>query len=166
MITDKRLVAEFATKYGKRVRSFLAARVRNSADAADLAQEVFLRLLRVDRHEHIRNPEAYLVTIASHVLHQQMLKDTPLCAPLSESSIESQLSVDTDPIAHVHLQHRLEALDRALRKVSPRARAAFILQRRDGCTLDEIAARMGISRGMVKKHLAKALQLCARHIET
>ena len=40
----------------------------------DLVQEVFLRLLRVERHESIRNPEAYVITVAGHVLHQHTLR--------------------------------------------------------------------------------------------
>jgi hypothetical protein len=69
----QRFVATVAAQYGRRLRAFLAARLRNSADIADLAQEVFLRLLRVDAHEQIRNPEAYLLTVASHVIHQHSL---------------------------------------------------------------------------------------------
>ncbi|MDE2052995.1 MAG: hypothetical protein KGL45_03465 [Gammaproteobacteria bacterium] len=57
-------VAELAARHGRRLSRFLAARLRNAADIADLAQEVYLRLLRVERHDQIRNPEAYLLTIA------------------------------------------------------------------------------------------------------
>jgi len=40
-------VTETESKYGKRLRRYLAARVRNAADVSDLVQEVFLRLLRI-----------------------------------------------------------------------------------------------------------------------
>jgi DNA-directed RNA polymerase specialized sigma24 family protein len=43
-------VASIATRYGERLRSFLSRRLRNAADAPDLAQEVFLRLMRVEHH--------------------------------------------------------------------------------------------------------------------
>ena len=152
---------------GQRVRSFLASRVRNSADVADLAQEVFLRLLRIDRHEHILNPEAYLITIASRVVHQQALKDALATshAELTRALADTHFAFQPDPTAEIQLQRRLESLDHTLRRLPPGARAAFVLQRRDGYTLDEIAERMGVSRGMVKKHLARALLQCARHIE-
>ncbi|MGH8277830.1 MAG: RNA polymerase sigma factor, partial [Steroidobacteraceae bacterium] len=55
--------------------------------------------------------------------------------------------------------------DRALGRLSPKARAAFVLQRRDGCTIDEIGLKLGISRGMVKKYLGKALIQCSRQLE-
>lgn len=39
-------------------------------------QEVYLRLLRVDDQDAIRNPQAYLFTVASHVLHQHALRQS------------------------------------------------------------------------------------------
>lgn len=67
-------VTETATKYGKRLRGYVASRVRNAADVSDLVQEVFLRLLRMDRHEPIRNAEACLMTIAARMLHQHQVR--------------------------------------------------------------------------------------------
>lgn len=164
----QRFVADLAATQSSRLRRFLAARLRNSADVADLAQEVFLRLLRVERQDKIRSPQAYLLTIAGHVLHQHALKASAQPEPLdvTEALEEAELIDETDPVTHLHLERRLEALDRALARLSTKTRAAFLLQRRDGCTLDEIAERMGISRAMVKKHLAKAVSQCNRQIRS
>jgi RNA polymerase sigma factor (sigma-70 family) len=149
------------------LRSFIASRLRNAADVADLAQEVFLRLLRVDRHEQIRNPEAYLLTIASHVIAQHALGSHPIPESLDVTAAQlgTALVEESDPAAYVHLERRLEALDRAVARLSPKAQAAFVLQRRDGCTLDEIALKLGISRAMVKKYLATAVVRCSRQLE-
>jgi RNA polymerase sigma-70 factor (ECF subfamily) len=50
------------------LRRFLARRRAGSAaDIDDIAQEVFLRLLRYDRSEVIDYPQAYLFKIASNV---------------------------------------------------------------------------------------------------
>ena len=67
-------VTEIALQHGIKLRRYLAARLRNAADVPDLVQEVFLRMLRVERHESIRNPEAYVMTVAGPVLHQHMLR--------------------------------------------------------------------------------------------
>ncbi len=165
--TQKNFVAEVAAKHGQRLRRFLAARLRNTSDTADLAQEVFLRLLRVERFEEIRNPEAYLLTVASHVIHQHTLTSvtTSMTLEASDALLDEHIATDSDPVAQVHLERRLEALDHALARLPPRTRAAFVLQRRDGYTLDEISAQLGISRSAVKKHLAKALAHCSRQIQ-
>jgi RNA polymerase sigma factor (sigma-70 family) len=161
-------VADLAEKHGARLRGYLAGRLRNAADVGDLAQEIFLRLLRVERHDLIGRPEAYLFTVASHVVHQHTLNQAsfPESRDPIELAADPQLIVDSDPAAHLHLEQRLEALDLALRRLSPKTRAAFILHRQDGCTVDEVAARLGISRSSVKKHLAKAMIHCSRQLES
>jgi RNA polymerase sigma-70 factor (ECF subfamily) len=133
---------------------------------ADLAQEVFLRLLRVERQDKIRNPQAYLLTIAGHVLHQHALnaRAEPEPVDITEALEEAELVDESDLATQMHLERRLEALERALARLSAKTRLAFTLQRRDGCSIDEISERMGISRAMVKKHLAKAVSQCSRQI--
>lgn len=161
-------VAELAAKHDRRLRRFLAARLRNATDVADLAQEVYLRLLRVACHDHIRNPEAYLLTIAVHVLQQHALASAarPETAGITDALTDTSAAEEPDLAAALHLEHRLEALDKALSRMSPKARAVFILQRRDGFTVDEISSRLGISRSMVKKYLAKVILQCGRQIRS
>lgn len=164
----QRFIADLAAHQGNRLRRFLAAHLRNTADVADLAQEVFLRLLRVEHHDKIRSPQAYLLTIAGHVLHQHALnaRSQPHAIDITEALEETELADQSDPLMQVHLEQRLESLDRVLARLSAKTRLAFVLQRRDGCTLDEISERMGISRAMVKKHLAKAVSQCHRQVRT
>ena len=50
--------------YRGALQAFFYRRLRTKADAADLVQEVYLRMLRVSDPEAIRNPEAYLFTVA------------------------------------------------------------------------------------------------------
>jgi len=54
---NRSFVANVAALYGRRLRRFLSVRLRNAADVPDLAQEVFLRLLRVEGYESIRSPK-------------------------------------------------------------------------------------------------------------
>lgn len=78
--------------HGRALRRFLAVRMRHAtADVPDLVQEVFLRLLRIADHESIRNPQAYLYTVASHVLHQYTLRRTVAAEPIEPVDIASQL---------------------------------------------------------------------------
>jgi RNA polymerase sigma factor (sigma-70 family) len=160
-------VTDIATKHGRRLRRYLAARLRNAADVSDLVQEVFLRLLRVDRHETIRNPEAYVMTVAGHVLHQHTLSRAQ--APVSLSAldvlVDLQTAIETDPVAQIDAQRRLQELDRALERMAPNVHATFVLHRRDGMTLEEIATKLGVSRPMVKKYLARAVLQCREYLE-
>jgi RNA polymerase sigma factor (sigma-70 family) len=162
---NRDFVTEIATKHTRRLRRYLAARLRNSTDVADLVQEVFLRLLRVDRHESIRNPEAYVMTVAGHVLHQHALRlaTTAQTVDAIEVVVDLQSAIDTDFAAQLDAERRLEQLDVALSKMTPNVHATFVWHRRDGLTLQQIAKLLGVSRPMVKKYLSKALVQCREH---
>lgn len=158
-------VASMAARYGKRLRSFLSARLRNSDDVPDLAQEVYLRLLRVNNHEAIRSPEAYLVTIASHVLHQHFLsrEAEPAAVEVSDLYDEFRSTAAMAPEARVEFEQRLDTLEQALGQLTQREYAAFMMHRFGGYTIEEIAAALGISRPTAKKYLAGALAYCRAH---
>ncbi len=161
-------VAEIEKQHGQRLRRFLASRLPNRPlDAQDLAQEVFLRLLRVDRHETIRSSEAYLYTIAFHVLHQHVLRRSaaPEAVEITALIDEMETEPQADPSHQADTQQRLEALQGALEQRSPKARAVLILHRRDGYSLEQIAARLGFSRAMAAKYLSKALLHCRQCLQ-
>lgn len=160
-------VTDIATQHGRKLRRYLAARLRNAADVPDLVQEVFLRLMRIDRHESIRNPEAYVMTVAAHVLHQHTLRlrTAPESLSAADVLVDLESAIESDPGALVDAQRRLEELDCALERLAPNLHATFVLHRRDGMTLEEIAKILGVSRPMVKKYLAKAVLRCREQLE-
>lgn len=154
------LVAGLVESHGQQLRRFLLARVRNAADVPDIVQEVYLRMMRVPNVESVRSPEAYLFTVAQHVVQQHTLKQS--AAPRSEDlarimSKRSSAASHADPALEVYADQCLECLQGGLDQLSPKARATFLLSRRDGLSFDEIAERLGTTRHMVKKYLTKAL---------
>ena len=152
-------VSALATRYGERLRSFLTRRLRNEADAPDLAQEVFLRLMRVEHHETIRSPEAYLFTVASHVLHQHALKQSaaPVSVDIADLFSELQLISPDDPASKADLQQRLEHLERSLKQLPPKVSTTLMLHRFAGFSIEEIGQQLGVARPTAKKYLARAL---------
>jgi RNA polymerase sigma factor (sigma-70 family) len=155
-------VSDIASRYGDRLRRFLSQRLRNVSDAPDLAQEVFLRLLRVEHHETIRSPEAYLFTVASHVLHQHTLRQslTPVSVDISDLLSDLQLVSHDDPAASVDLQQRIEHLQFSLKQLPPKVSTTLMLHRFAGFSISEIGKYLGVSRPTAKKYLARALLHC------
>jgi RNA polymerase sigma factor (sigma-70 family) len=154
--------------HGRQLRRYLAARMQNARpDILDLTQEVYLRLLRIDHHETIRNPQAYLFTVASHVLHQYGLRRAaaPESVEIMDTISELQNMPDTNPAAQVEMEQRFEQLGAALLAHSPRAYATLILHRCDGVPLQEIADQFGVSYTMTKRYLSNALIYCQRYLE-
>ncbi len=137
------------------------------AEAPDLVQEVYLRLLRLEDIDAIRNPQAYLYTIANHVLHQYTLKASQLAGVtlLKDALNVLEGGEETDPESWFALEQRFEALNTALSQHSPRAYATLILHRCEGIPLKEVAVRLGCSYTMVKRYLAQALTFCQRMLD-
>jgi RNA polymerase sigma-70 factor (ECF subfamily) len=148
-----------ASRYGDRLRSFLSRRLRNEADAPDLAQEVFLRLMRIKHDETIRSPEAYLFTVASHVLHQHTLKQstTPPSVDISELFSDLELTSGDDPALKADVAQRIERLERSLAQLPPKISMALVLHRFAGLSIEEIGKHLGVARPTAKKYLARAL---------
>lgn len=159
-------VTQIEKQHGRSLHRFLASRLRNATDVSDLVQEVYLRLLRVAGHETVRNPQAYVITIASHVLHQHALRSAARPVPIDVMEAVELLETSSaeDPIVLAETEQRVARLERALEGLSQKARSVLILHRRDGYSLEEIAAQLGMSRAMAKKYLAQALSHCRRQI--
>jgi RNA polymerase sigma factor (sigma-70 family) len=159
------LTEGLVASHGDQLRRFLLARVRNIADVPDITQEVYLRMLRVPNVESIRSPEAYLFTVAQHVVQQHTLKSAALPSAELELALNTQSAAHTDPAQELVASQCLDRLQDTLEKLSPKARAVFILSRRDGLSFDEIATRLGVSKPMVKKYLMKALLQFRQRLE-
>jgi RNA polymerase sigma factor (sigma-70 family) len=161
------LVADLAASHGNQLRAFLVARVRNVADLPDVVQEVYLRMLRIPRIESIRSPEAYLFTVAQHVVQQHTLRQVtaPPSVELTQIPDVPSAAPDMDPVLATDAAQCIEQLQDAIEQLPPKVRATFLLHRRDGLSLEDIGTRLGISRPMVKKNLMKALMHFRRRLE-
>ena len=156
-------VREIAERRYEDLPRFLRYRLAGKAEAQDLAQEAFMRLLRRGREQLIERPEAYLFRIAANLAYEQRLNgrinaDFDALEATGELADES-MAPDRRAIG----QERLQRLERALSDLPPLPRAAFALQRRDGLSYAEIAERLDTTPHIVKKHISVALQRC-RHV--
>jgi len=167
MYDPQTLVADLAASHGDQLRAFLVVRVRNVADLPDIVQEVYLRMLRVPNIESIRSPEAYLFTVAQHVLQQHTLRQTarPPSVELTQMLDMPSTMPDVDPVLATDAAQCVELLQDAIEELSPKVRAVFLLHRRDGLSFEDIGTRLGISRPMAKKNLMKALMHFRQRLE-
>lgn len=165
--TKQQFLAAVEKTHSHQLRRFLLARLRHAADVPDLIQEIYLRLLRLKDHEAIRNPQAYLYTIASHVLHQYALGRAVTPATMDPLEVVDALQSQTapDPCDEADIEQRVRAMGLALEAFSPRAYAVFIMYRCEGLTLKQIGERLGVSDVMARKYLMRAIKYCDEFLE-
>jgi RNA polymerase sigma factor (sigma-70 family) len=157
----ERLFAEHAGS----LRAFFQRRTRHSPDAADLAQEVYLRMLRIPDISAIQNVEAYLYTVASNLVREQGSASRKLGgADIDDPLIQLQIADLPAFGAHIDSERSVARLREVLRQLPPKCQAAVELQYWHGLSYAEIALRLGISTHMVKKYLGQALVHCRRRM--
>ena len=154
------LVEQLATDHHEDLIRYISRRVRSIADAREIAQEAYVRLLRLDRTDLIREPRAYLYRVATHVLYEFELKsrnDRLGLVRWKSDEASGIAEIHTRAVDQLALKERMDA---ALAELTPKCRAVLILHRRDGMTYQEISERIGISVSMVKKYLIQGLRHC------
>ncbi len=166
--SKRSFVTAIEQAHGLQLRRFLSSRLAGAnADVPDLVQEIFLRLLRIKDDKAIRNPQAYLFTVASHVLHQYTLQRStqPQTMDPLDLAAEFQTATVSDPADDLEIQQCLERLGSDLARLSPRAYATLVMYRCEGMTLVEIGRRLGVSHVMVRKYLSRAIAYCDQRLE-
>lgn len=155
-----RFAAQAFRKYGAELHRYLVRRLRRPQDADDLAQEVFLRLLRLEDADFVQKPQSYLYGIASHVVHEfrmraeQEHERVTFDSEMLETAAErrSQLQLE-DPGERLNIQRQL---DRALERLPATHRTVLLLLKRDGMSYEEAARATRLSIHTVEKYLFQA----------
>ncbi|AEV63219.1 sigma-70 family RNA polymerase sigma factor [Pseudomonas ogarae] len=141
------------------LQGWLRKRLGNTFDAADLAQDTFVRVIKARTALDIREPRPYLSMIAKGLLidlfRRRSLEQSYL-EVLAAMPQEQHPSLEEQAIM---LQALME-IDRLLLGLGPRVRQAFILSQFDGLTYPQIAEHLGVSVRTVNNHMAKAMEHC------
>ncbi|AWH30231.1 MULTISPECIES: sigma-70 family RNA polymerase sigma factor [Stenotrophomonas] len=144
------------------LRGWLSGRVGNRDVADDLAQDTFARLLLDRDLAALREPRAFLTTVArglaANWFRRQALERAYLeyLAQFPEPalpSLEEQALV----------REALQQIDAMLDGLPAMARRVFVLAQFDGLRYDAIAERLGLSLSTVKRHMKRALLGCLAH---
>lgn len=145
----------------------MSVHLRGIQDVPDLVQEVYLRMLRAPDQGSILNLEAYLFTVAGHVVRQHLLRQSINGSVIdiveAEADPELQSSAEDDPAARAENAQRVERfVEHILARLPPRVAAALVLHRIYGYTLQETADQMGVTRETAKWYMAEAARRCLR----
>ncbi|WP_110972915.1 sigma-70 family RNA polymerase sigma factor [Pseudomonas huaxiensis] len=137
---------------------WLRQRLGNSADAADLTHDTFIRLLGA-KPLAIDSPRAYLATVANRLLislYRRRSLEKSWLETLAHLPEQSVLSLESQAL----VLEALHEVDQVLSCLPARTRQAFLMAQLEGYTQEEIAHHMGIHVRSVQRHLARAYEEC------
>ena len=160
------LVERLFAEHQGGLQAFFRRRVRSKADAPDLAQEVYVRMLRITHQEAIRNPVHYLYTVANNLVKEHAVLEhrQASCIDIDETSQQEQLQTLPAFDGDLDARQRVARLGVVLQQLGPKCRAAVVLRFTHELTYREIAIHLGVSPQMAKKYVTQALGHCRRRM--
>jgi RNA polymerase sigma-70 factor (ECF subfamily) len=162
-MTNRTLLRQWRTSWHRSLRQFLGRRVHAAVDIDDLAQETYLRLLRAPDLSEVRNPQAYLLKVASHVFLEWRDQQPPAQVVLDVD--DQQLTDETSPELEVEASVSQARLEQTLAAVSPVMRAVLLLKLRDEKSAQQIAQELDLTPRQVKRYLARGYALLHAALE-
>ncbi len=147
-------------EYEWELLKFLGRRLGSTATASDIAQDLYIKLLRVDEHPPIKDLRAYLFRMAANLATDHLRVEKRRTEILVES--EGVLSPPNNaltPERYAMAREELDFMEAEIAKFPLRCREVFYLARYKGMTQPEIAEELGVGLTTVYKDLKKALNL-------
>ena len=144
------------------LHGWLSGRVGCRETAADLTQDTFVRLAD-DRDLHaLREPRAFLITVARGLAANWFRRQS------LERAYLQQLASLPEPVLpsleeQAVVREALQQIDAMLDALPHAARHVFLLAQFEGLKQDAIAVRLGLSLSTVKRHFKRALLECLLH---
>jgi RNA polymerase sigma-70 factor (ECF subfamily) len=162
------LIGELDRRFRLPLIAYFRRRVSSAAEAEDLTQDVFERVLKVLNHAPIANAEALVFRIAVNLLRDRARREITRGGEQSLASenivaMADALTVDLSPERVVLGERTLADVLAALQELGERTQAIFYLYRLENLKIREIAAIYGISASAVEKQVSKALLHLTRH---
>lgn len=164
------LTCELDRRFRLPLLAYFGRRVTSPAEAQDLTQDVFERILKGFGSVPIANVEALVFRVAVNLLRDRARRERTHGAeePLTSEDVgefSEALTVCLSPERVVLGEMALADVLAAIEELSERTRAIFYLYRLENLKIREIAEFYGISASAVEKHVSKALLHLAQRLD-
>ncbi|ENW92163.1 MULTISPECIES: sigma-70 family RNA polymerase sigma factor [Acinetobacter] len=138
---------------------WLKRRLNHSEDAADLAHDTFIRILKRKDQLYFDQPRALLTTVAKGILinwYQRKSIEKAYLEALSSRPEYDEIS----PEQKISAIESLCLINQLLNQMPERQQQVFIWSQLEGLTQQEIANRLNISTRTVMRDLVAVLTQC------
>ncbi len=159
MPPDRAPIQQLYRSHHTWLQSWLYRRVNDRCDAADLSQDTFVKLLTHAPPTELREPRAYLATIARRLLLNLYRRRS-----LEQAYLEALANMPEGQAPSAEYQaallEALNAVDRVLARLPGKARRAFLMSQVEGFSQEQIAQEMGVTVRSVQRWLVRAFEEC------
>ncbi len=153
-LTTQEQRARFVEDNLRRIFRQIYRMVGNVADAQDLAQEVFIKVLqRQDQLQDQQKATHWLSRIATNTALDFLRRHGRVS--FCEIEFAPEAHDDSPEKLLLRTEHQ-DYLQDALGTLTPRERAAFVLRDMEDVPADEVARQLGCSQATIRSHIANA----------
>lgn len=145
---------------------FLQLKLRDEGAAKEVAQEAYVRLLQLDATAAVSFLRAYLFRIAANLAFDRIHSQRRF--PVESGTDHAELEQVSDPFdveRAVLASEELKIFAGCIDELPPKCREVFVMHRQGKLGTAQIAAKLGISDRMVRKHIARALIYCRYRLD-
>lgn len=155
-------ITELYSEHNGWLKSWLRKKTGCPDNAADLAHDTFVRVINARNIIEIKEPRAYLTTIARSLMINQYRR-----REIEQAYLDTLIHAGEAMLPSLEdraiIIETLIAIDTMLNALPAKVRRAFLLCQLEGMSHAEIAAQLDVSVSSVRKYLARAMEHCLLH---
>ena len=149
-------------QYRHKILYFAWRFLQSDSKAEDVLQEIFLKVWTSrEQLAGVKNFKAWLTTITRNYIYNALRRLAVEEDFLAELSVKTRPQQADTVISDLSFNELQRALQKAVSHLTPQQKRIFELSRMEGLKHEQIAEKLHISRGTVKKHMTDALR-CIR----
>lgn len=157
-------VSNLFREHNRVLVGFLAARLNSEAEAQEVAQEAYVRLLQLERPGAAGFLRAYLFRIAANLAVDRLRqRNVRTRAPMTEL-FEEWLSTPT-PDQRALTEDELQTIGEALRELPREVSRVFVMHVIEGKNLQQIAREERVTDRALRYRVARAMAHCRAKLD-
>ena len=143
---------------------FLRVKLCSEQEARDVAQEAYVRLMKLDTTDSISFFQAYLFKVANNLAIDRLrhlARADAYRASMPADAPERGASAEEEAAA----AEKIERIRRYASELPPKCRKAFLLRKFHSLSVPDIARQLDLSEQTVGTYLRQALKHCRQRLD-
>jgi RNA polymerase sigma-70 factor (ECF subfamily) len=162
------VIARLFSEHNRALVGYLTSRLRSEAEAKEVAQEAYVRMLQLDKPGAVSLLRAYLFKTAANLAVDRLRRRSTLEQIERDDLFVEFNTPDSEafnPERHLLDEETRQELHRCLSELPEKCQQAFRWHRLEGLSQQEVARRVGCSERMIRRYINYALVYCRQRID-
>lgn len=150
-------VEQLFREHNAALLKFVGAKLGSTQEAKEVAQEAYVRLLRLNQPEAVSYLRAFLFKTAANLAMDRLRQRGRRRFMVTTHNLDFAV-FDLSPDRQLEGEQAMQRLRAAIDELPRKCREAFLLYRLEGLSCSEVAARLGLQERMVWLYISRALE--------